>query len=48
MKIVGFNGDPAKMGAVARLLSESLRAAEEEIAELGETPDTAVIHLVDV
>ena len=48
MKIVGFNGDPAKTGAVATLLSESLQAAEEEIAELGETPDSAIIHLVDV
>lgn len=48
MKIVGFNGAPGKTGAVATLLSESLRAAEEEIAALGETPTTAVIHLVDV
>ena len=48
MKIIGFNGAPAKTGVVATLLSESLRAAEEEIAELGETPNTAVIHLVDV
>ena len=48
MKIVGFNGAPGKTGAVATLLTESLRAAEEEIAVLGETPNTAVIHLVDV
>lgn len=48
MKILGFNGAPAKTGAVATLLSESLRAAAEEIAELGETPNTAVIHLVDI
>jgi multimeric flavodoxin WrbA len=48
MKIVGFNGDPAKTGAVATLLFESLQAAEEEIAALGKTPNTAVIHLVDV
>lgn len=48
MKILGFNGAPAKTGAVAALLSESLRAAAEEITELGETPSTAVIHLVDI
>ena len=48
MKILGFNGAPAKAGVVAGLLSESLQAAAEEIAELGETPDTALIHLVDV
>jgi predicted Zn-dependent protease len=48
MKILGFNGAAAKKGAVAALLSESLRAAAEEIAELGETPNTALIHLVDI
>ena len=48
MKILGFNGAPAKTGTVAALLSESLEAAAEEIAELGETPNTALIHLVDI
>jgi multimeric flavodoxin WrbA len=48
VKILGINGAPAKTGAVAALLSESLQAAAEEIAELGETPNTTVIHLVDV
>jgi multimeric flavodoxin WrbA len=48
MKILGFNGAPSRTGVVAGLLSESLQAAAEEIAELGETPDTALIHLVDI
>ena len=48
MKILGFNGAPAKTGTVAALLSESLQAAAEEIAELGEIPNTALIHLVDI
>ena len=48
MKILGFNGAAAKTGAVAALLSESLRAAAEEIAELGETPNTTLVHLVDI
>jgi multimeric flavodoxin WrbA len=48
MKILGFNGAPAKTGAVSALLSESLQAAAEEIAELGGTPNTMVIHLIDI
>src|ERR1700720_2671025 len=48
MKILAFNGAAAKTGAVAALLSESLRAAAEEIAELGETPNTALVHLADI
>ena len=48
MKILGFNGAAAKTGAVAVLLSESLQAAAEEIAEFGETPNTALVHLVDM
>ena len=48
MKILGFNGATAKTGAVAALLSESLRAAAEEIAELGETANTPLVHLVDI
>ena len=48
MKILGFSGAAAKTGAVAALLSESLQAAAEEIAELGEIPNTALIHLVDI
>ena len=48
MKILGFNGAAAKTGAVAVLLSESLQAAAEEIAEFGATPNTALVHLVDI